>query len=243
MKGQREEHKKRCIEEAKSSDIPSDIEEREAFIKKSKTEIDAAKSKFGLHTANYFAFEYMSMYPGQYVLCKEVQEYCSVKTKEIKGEVLGDPPRAFEMCRKNYYPLEWDEQKVGRLKLVRFNPDKKGEVTDQVYKDNCHKHEGFSKGIIQEKMLEAGFKCEITGLPVSDGALAADHFYPREKGGESIKENCVILNKILNEKKNNQLPVYWFSRSILTNFLKVSSKVGTLEKTKEELLEFIKNYN
>jgi hypothetical protein len=27
----------------------------------------------------------------------------------VKGEILGDPPRAFELCRKNVMPLDWDE--------------------------------------------------------------------------------------------------------------------------------------
>ncbi len=73
-------------------------------------------------------------------------------------------------------------------------------------------------------MKEVNYKCELTGLPLENGKLAADHWYPKEKSGVSTEENCVIINKILNEKKNNHEPVTWFCRFLLTNFLNICKK-------------------
>lgn len=84
--------------------------------------------------------------------------------------------------------------------------------------------------------------CEITGLPASEGKLSADHFIPKEKGGKSDENNCVILNKILNEKKNKKMPNEWFCKSLLTNFMKICKRVGVLEDCETKLINFIQDF-
>jgi 5-methylcytosine-specific restriction endonuclease McrA len=100
--------------------------------------------------------------------------------------------------------------------------------------------DSFSKETISAKMEQHGNKCAITGIPHTDGGLAADHFVPKEKGGKSVASNCVILNKILNEKKNNMMPVEWFCKTLMTNFVTVSTEAGlSKEDVKRDLIAFL----
>lgn len=235
------------IKNAKISDFPSEEKggEIENFKKKCYTELIETQNTLRVNSANWFAFEFMAKYPGEYVLCKEVQEHCSLRNKEVKGEILGDPPRAFELCRKNVMPLDWSEVQVGRYKLVRYTPEKRQNATESIVEQTKHRNDGFTSSLIKKKLEECGYKCEITGLPMSDGKLAADHFQPKEQGGQSIESNCVILNKILNEKKSNHEPIEWFCKTLLTNFLVICKRVGgteMLESCKSRIISFVNSF-
>jgi len=74
-------------------------------------------------------------------------------------------------------------------------------ITDEIIENTKHRNDRFSKEIIKSKMDSSNYKCELSGLPVSEGHLAGDHWIPKEGGGESNIDNCIILNKILNEKR------------------------------------------
>ena len=52
----------------------------------------------------------------------------------------------------------------------------------------------------------------------------------------------MILNKILNEKKNNHLPEDWFCNHLLKNFLNVCKRMGYIENVKIKLIKFIQEY-
>ena len=66
--------------------------------------------------------------------------------------------------------------------------------------------------IIDEKLKwkvykEANYTCEYcntTGIP-----LTIDHYYPQEKGGETIKENLKCACRKCNKRKGNMLPEEW----------------------------------
>ena len=118
------------IEKVKIKDFPIDTEERKSYIENNKKLLEEYRERQKKHSANWFAFDYMSKYPGQYILLKDIQEYCSNSYKEINGEILGDPPRSFEICRKNTLPLAWEEEKVSKYKLVRFNPSRVEKISD-----------------------------------------------------------------------------------------------------------------
>ena len=96
--------------------------------------------------------------------------------------------------------------------------------------------------MIEEKLKVSNYKCCITGIPQDNGHLAADHFIPKEKGGLSVPENCIIINKILNEKKNKKMPIEWFCDTILTNFMNICKNVGILEECKKKLITFIEEF-
>jgi 5-methylcytosine-specific restriction endonuclease McrA len=207
------------------------------------TKLDEAQKKCNIKSgANKYAFDYMKIHAGKFVRLKDVQEYCNQRTKDETGEGLGDPPRAFEILRKDILPLEWEEKKEGRYKSVKYNPDLKRQLTAEICESYENKKDSFSKEIITKQMENAGYKCEITGLPVSEGKLAADHFLPKEKGGKSEENNCVILNKVLNEKKNKKMPIEWFCDSLLTNFMNICKKVGLLEECKEKFIKFVQEF-
>ena len=192
--------------------------------------------------ANSYAFDYMRKNAGRFVRLADVQEYCSEQHKKKTGSVLGDPPRSFEILRKDRLPLEWDEFEVRGLKYVKYAPHKKAEYTDTIVAAHKNRGDGFSKQVIAAKLEHYGHKCAITGLPVSEGALAADHWVPKEKGGLSEPHNCVILNKVLNEKKNNMMPVEWFATGPLKNFLDVCKATGMdMASVKEELMRSIQD--
>ena len=190
--------------------------------------------------ANYYAFEYMKSRLNRYVKIKDVQEYCNKRTKEETGHPLGDPPMAFEILRKDKLPLEWSEIQYRKIKYVKYTPHIKNNLSDDIIALHKHKKEGFDKLLIERKLAEANYRCSITGITMS--ALAADHFIPKEKGGLSTSDNCVIINKILNEQKNKKMPIEWFCETLLTNFMRICKRVGILEECKSKLVVFINNF-
>jgi len=188
------------------------------------------------HTYKYFLKEYLledDRWNG-WIAISEASEYCSSRRKEVKGKPFGDPPREFETFRKDKTPCHWEEKRDGQNKYVKFCIPNEDNILE--------KDHGFSCDIKDAKLQESGYKCEITGLSATDGKLACDHWFPKEKGGESEKKNCVILNKIINEKKNNHLPVDWFCRHLLKNFLNVCKKMGPIDDIKTKLIKFIEGF-
>lgn len=195
------------------------------------------------HSYVFFVFEYLKLHAGNYVAVSDVQAYCSKRRIEIENKPFGDPSRNFEILRNDKLPLQWDEYQSGNRKYVRFNPLKKDTFITEIADAHKHRSDGFSKDTINAKLKESGYKCALTGLPLSEGKLAADHFLPKEKGGKSEPQNCVILNKILNEQKNNLPPVEWFTKSLLTNFMNLTQSAGMdLESVKSQLISFIQAF-
>lgn len=181
----------------------------------------------------------------RFVKQSDLLKYCDERRNtETNGEKpnFADNSRQIEKMRKDLYPLQWLEViKNGDLYFM-FYPELKNVVSTEIYEHHKHKSDGFTKAIIKKKMEETNYKCEITGLANDNGALAADHFIPKEKGGTSDETNCIILNKILNEKKNKNNPIEWFCNTLLSNFMNICKKVGIIEECKIKLLEFINNY-
>jgi len=193
--------------------------------------------------ANLYAFEFLKLNLNKYVKIIDVQEYCNKRTKEKTGHPLGDPPRSFELLRKNKLPLEWTEIKYKKYKYVKYTPYNKYKICNKIIDEYCiNKNNRFDKNIIEEKLKLANYKCSITGLPQDNGELAADHFIPKEKGGTSDKNNCIIINKILNEKKNKRLPIEWFCETLLSNFMNICKNIGILDECKEKIIKFIQNF-
>lgn len=192
--------------------------------------------------ANLYALEYLKLNLNKYVRIKDVQEYCNKRTKEETGHPLGDPPRAFEILRKDKLPLEWSEIKYKKNKYVKYTPHIKEKICNKIVDIHKHKNDSFSKVIIEERLRLSNYKCSITGIPQDNGELAADHFIPKEKGGLSTYDNCIIINKILNEKKNNKMPIEWFCESILTNFMNICKNIGIIEECKLKLITFIQEF-
>jgi hypothetical protein len=192
--------------------------------------------------ANMYAFEYLKLNLNKYVRIKDVQEYCNKRTKEETGQPLGDPPRAFEILRKDKLPLEWTEIKYKKNKYVKYTPQIKDKICNQIIDNHKHKNDGFNKKIIEEKIKLSNYKCSITGIPQDNGELAADHFIPKEKGGLSNETNCIIINKILNEKKNKKMPIEWFCETLLTNFMNICKSVGILQECKEKIIKFVQEF-
>jgi len=206
-------------------------------------QIDNAIKKCNIKKgANLYALEYLKLNLNKYVRIKDVQEYCNMRTKKETGHPLGDPPRAFEILRKEKLPLEWSEIKYRKNKYVKYTPHIKEKICIQIIDNHKHKNDSFSKSIIEEKLKLSNYKCCITGIPQDNGDLAADHFIPKEKGGVSDYNNCIIINKILNEKKNKKLPVEWFCETILTNFLNICKNVGILEECKHKIINFVRDF-
>lgn len=193
--------------------------------------------------ANLYAMEYLKLHPNEFVRIKDVQQYCNERHQQKTGEPLGDPPRAFEMLRKNKLPSEWSEKYDEKNnKYVKYAPHLKSKICTEILDTHKHKSDSFSNDIIEEKLKLSNYKCCITGIPQDNGGLAADHFIPKEKGGESVANNCIIINKILNEKKNKKFPIEWFCETLLTNFMTICKNVGILEECKNKLIKFIQDF-
>jgi 5-methylcytosine-specific restriction endonuclease McrA len=193
-----------------------------------------------------YAFEYMGKNSTKMVKQGDLLAYCDYRRNEDtngKKPNFKDNSRAIESLRKDIAPNCWKEKKVdGELYFI-YLPELKELITDEIIENTKHKNQGFSKEIINSKMVSSKYKCELTGLPVSEGHLAGDHWISKEGGGESNIENCVILNKILNEKKNKHDPIVWFCKSLLTNFLTICKRAGMdLETVKDKLIGFIQEF-
>ena len=206
-------------------------------------QLDAAQKRSRTKKgANQYAFDFMRLNAGKFVSINNLQEYCGQRRKQLTGKVFSDSQRAFEILRKDKLPLEWDEIVVGNEKFVKYAPHKKDECIQEIINNHKHKADSFAKDVIAAKMEHYGSKCAITGIPNSDGGLAADHFVPKEKGGKSEAGNCVILNKILNEKKNNMMPVEWFAKTLMTNFVNVCVESGlNKEEVTQDLIAFLQD--
>jgi 5-methylcytosine-specific restriction endonuclease McrA len=192
-----------------------------------------------------YCFEYMKKNANMYINIGEMLLYCDKRRNEDtngKQKNYRDNSRAFEIFRKDRYPLVWKEIVYKRNKYILYSPKQKEQITFEIIENNNSKKDKFTKNIIQEKLKVYNYACAITGIPQSDGGLAADHFIPKEKGGKSDNFNCIILNKLLNEKKNNEMPIPWFCKTLLTNFMDICKSVG-LKDYKEQLIEFIQKYN
>ena len=207
------------------------------------TEIKKIKPKKKNAEMSY-ALEFMiENGPHKWLQVKEIGKYIADRKFEDTKKIVGDPPRQFELLRKNVLPLSWLEKRVGRSKWVCFCPEQKDWYTNEIINDSKHKKDEFSPEIKKSALENSNYKCEITGLPISEGKLACDHFKPKAGCGVSTSQNCVVLNKILNEKKNNHEPVDWFVRSLLTNFLNICKRTGMdLETVNAKLIDFIQEF-
>ena len=199
----------------------------------------------GLHSQRYWACEYMMDRLCELINQGDLLLYCDKKRcEESKGEFKNyrDNSRAIESLRKDIMPLKWYEMKTKDGLYFAYIPELEELKIDEIA-ITAHKKKGFTKDVVQKRMKEAGYKCEILEIPLEEGGLAADHWYPKEKGGESTEENCVIINKILNEKKNNHKPVEWFCRSLLTNFLNICRRTRmNMDEVKSKLISFIEEF-
>lgn len=189
----------------------------------------------------YYVFQYLRSPNNlnKFIKQGDLLKFCDDKRNQFtNGEKPNykDNSRAVESLRKNKLPLEWIEiKKKGEL-YFKYCPENKQFVSNDIIERNRYKNVGFSKELINSKLEECNYLCEITGLPSAQGQLAADHFIPKEKGGLNNKNNCIIINKILNEKKNNHDPVAWFCKSILTNFINICKRTGMdLNKVKDQI--------
>jgi hypothetical protein len=189
--------------------------------------------------AKLYSLEYIKKNLNKYVKIKDVQEYCNQRTKQETGHPLGDPSRSFEILRKENLPLDWNEIIYKKIKYVKYNPLKKIKICSGIINSQDNK---FTKFIVQQKLKICNYKCSITGIPQKNGDLSADHFIPKEKGGKNNIENCIIINKILNEKKNKKMPIEWFCETLLFNFMNICKNVGILNECKIKLIKFIEDF-
>ena len=192
-----------------------------------------------------YAFEYMKIHAGKFVKQGDLLEYCDKRRAEDtngKKRTFKDNSRAIEALRKDKLPLEWIEiHRDGEL-WFKYCPQMKHKYTEQEHEKHASKKDSFTKQIIQERMKNAEYRCELTGISVENVGANADHFIPKEKGGKSTLENCVILGEYINTSKNSRMPVEWFCDTILRNFIKLCSRAGMdITAVKEEIINRIKD--
>jgi len=193
-----------------------------------------------------YAIEYMKQYPTKMVKQGDLLHYCDERRNEDTGGKkpnFKDNSRGIEQWRKDILPNCWKEKKINGELYFIYLPELKELVSEEIINNTKDKNKGFSTELIKSKTEDCKYKCELTGLPVSEGHLAADHWIPKESGGKSDPENCVILNKILNEKKNKHNPIDWFCKSLLTNLLTICKKSGMdIDQVKTKLIKFIQEF-
>lgn len=207
--------------------------------------LDILDKKFKSGQKKY-AVEYMKQHSKKMVKQGDLLKYCDERRcQDTAGKKpnFKDNSRGIEQLRKDVLPLSWIEKKINGELYFIYIPELKDLISDEIINNTKHKNQGFPKEIIQSKSSECNFKCELTGLPVSEGHLAGDHWNPKEGGGISDPINCIIINKILNEKKNKHPPVEWFCKSLLTNFLTICNKTGmNMGDVKDKLITFIQEF-
>jgi 5-methylcytosine-specific restriction endonuclease McrA len=193
-----------------------------------------------------YAFEYMKTHAGRFVMQGDLLAYCDRRRAEDtqgKRKNFKDNSRAIETMRKDKLPLEWAEIYVDGQLWFKYDPTVKERCTQEVVDRHAHKMDTFSNQTIITRIMAAKHRCEITGIPlVKSGDANADHFIPREKGGLSTEENCVILGSHLNTSKNNSMPIPWFCKTLLSNFLRICQRVGCLDEAKEQIDKFVRDF-
>ncbi len=209
-------------------------------------ELKKFKEKHQFRGQKMYAIDFMLKQPTKMVKQGDLLLYCDKRRYEDtngKKPNFKDNSRGIESLRKDITPNCWKEMKIdGELHFI-YLPELKEIITEEIIENTKHRKDGFSKKIIHSKIDSSNHKCELTGLPVSEGNLAADHWIPKEGGGESNIDNCIILNKILNEKKNKHHPTDWFCKHLLTNFLNICKRTGMdLETVKVKLIGFIQEF-
>lgn len=204
------------------------------------------KNKKRFRGQKAYAIEYFLQKPTKMIKQGDLLYYCDNRRKEdTNGKKVNfkDNSRGIEQLRKDILPYCWKERKVNGELYFIYLPELKELVTEEIINNSKHKNDGFSKKQIIDALEASKNTCELTGLDVEQGNLAADHWIPKEGGGKSIATNCVILNKVLNEKKNKKPPVDYFCSSLLNNFLTISQKTGMdMEKVKEQLINSIREF-
>lgn len=208
-------------------------------------ELRDLQSNFRPNTQKYFAVEYMIEYPFKFVNQGNLLAYCDERRYIVtdgKHKGYRDNSRGIESLRKDKFPLRWIEIKINKSLYFKYIPQKE-EWEKNAIINHANKKGGFLKKDIKEKLKSCNYKCELTGLPMEEGKLAADHWNPKEKGGENTKKNCVIINKIINEKKNNTPPLEWFCNHLLNNFMKICRGAGMdIENVKNYLIKYINEW-
>jgi 5-methylcytosine-specific restriction endonuclease McrA len=193
-----------------------------------------------------YAIDYMKMHAGKFVKQRDLLLYCDGRRREDSGgkdKNYSDNSRQVELLRNNVLPLEWDQVYVDGELWYRYDPSIKDRYADEVVAQNADKGKTFSSELKKSKLKEANYACEITGIPLRESKdLNADHFIPREKGGLSTSDNCVIINSHLNTSKNKKMPIEWFCESLLTNFMKICKRLGLLDEAKAKLKKFIDEF-
>ena len=204
------------------------------------------KDKHKFRGQKKYAIEFMLIQPTKMAKQGDLLLYCDQRRNKDTNGVkpnFKENSRGIESLRKDIVPNCWLEKKIAGELYFMYLPELLGLVEEEIINNTKHKNQVFSKEIITTKLIECNYTCELTGLPVSEGSLAGDHWIPKEGGGISDTQNCVIINKILNEKKNKHTPVEWFCKTILTNFLTICKKTGmNLENVKERIINFIQEF-
>ena len=208
-------------------------------------ELQNLQLMFRKNTQKWFAVEYMIKHPFNFVNQGEMLHYCdNMRNKVTNGKHKGyrDNSRGIESLRKDKFPLRWIEKKYNKSLYFKYIPQKEEWEKNEII-NHANKNGGFVKKDINEKLKLCNYKCELTGLPMEEGKLAADHWNPKEKGGENTKKNCVIINKIINEKKNKTPPLEWFCNHLLNNFMNICEKTGMdIENVKKYLIKYINEW-
>ena len=78
--------------------------------------------------------------------------------------------------------------------------------------------------------------CNVSGSLVK---LECDHWYPKEKFGESTVINAVCLCCNCNPKKNNMPPEEWLCKHFIDNFHTISSKLGMWDLQKKYIIDYV----
>lgn len=109
---------------------------------------DAARRANITRGANLYAIEFLKQNLCKYVKLKDVQEYYNMRNKQETGSLLGDPPRAFEMLRKNKLPNEWNEYIFMKIKYIKYSPRIKDKLNANIINDSKNKGDIFKSALI-----------------------------------------------------------------------------------------------
>jgi hypothetical protein len=193
------------------------MNEKDFFIK----QLNILQQKLNIRQGQLkYIFEYLKLNPCQYVKQGNILLYCDSRRNEDTNGIkpnFKDNSRQIEKLRKEKCPNSWEEKKINGELWFKFLPQ--NEII--IFKEKI-----FSKNIIQYQLTNSMNRCEITGLPSSEIKLSADHWISKYNNGTNDQNNCIILCKFLNEQKNKHDPIYWFCKTILTNFLNIYKKSG-----------------
>lgn len=193
--------------------------------------------KYKPKTLKHYIIEYLLKNIDKKLYTQEcILHYINERCKQDEKKPYSNADRNVKSFFNQDYNHMFEIVKTRNPKLLKYLPP-----YERIKKKQ--KNNDFTNKQKITKIEECKGLCELTGIKLTKKTGNADHFWPKDKGGECEYKNCVWMHKDLNNQKRNRDPVDWFCKVFITNFLNICKRSGfNLKSVKERMIKFIDDF-